>query len=168
MRAAFQAALRRVERLGRRLGDQRVDRLVERLGRGQRILIVGQRDVGIGRDHRLRIGLGFRRQHEDRRSQGRRRRQRGKPGRMPGPGKCARHACLLAWYELQIVVMAAGANSLPSPDTRVAARFAWPAAGIANALRAGNRVEMRQNSLQSHGSKPRHQRCTFTVAFGSP
>ena len=44
---------RRVQRVGRRLGDQRVDRLVEQLGRGERILVFGERDVGIGRDHRL-------------------------------------------------------------------------------------------------------------------
>ena len=53
MRAAFQAVARRVQRVGRRLGDQRIDRLVEQLGGGQRILVFGERDVGIGRDHRL-------------------------------------------------------------------------------------------------------------------
>ena len=54
------------ERLGRGLGDQRVGRLVERLGGRQRVLVSGERDVGIGRDHRLRIGVGGGRQRDER------------------------------------------------------------------------------------------------------
>ena len=72
----FPGFARGVQRLGRRLGDQRVDGLVERLGRGQRVLISGERDVGIGRDHRLRIGVGgLGRQHEERGRQQRSRRR---------------------------------------------------------------------------------------------
>ena len=43
---------RRLQRLGRGLGDQRVDRRAEPLRRLERVGVARRRDVGIGRDHR--------------------------------------------------------------------------------------------------------------------
>ncbi len=48
----------RSQRFRRGRCEQRVDRSVESARRGQRILVLRQRDVGIGREHRLRVRFG--------------------------------------------------------------------------------------------------------------
>src|SRR3546814_13099935 len=62
-----------------RIGEQFLDRLPERLGRGQRILVGGMGNVGLGREDRLLVGRGC---------AGRRRRQRHPVDRRGQDRKC--------------------------------------------------------------------------------
>ena len=80
------------QRFRRGLGDQRVGRLIEQLGGCERVLILGQRDISVGREHRFRVRLRFCRQHENRGRQRRRCSNCRQPSRQP---RCGYNHCPL-------------------------------------------------------------------------
>ncbi len=96
MRDAFQASRAAASVSAEGLAISASDGLVERLGGRKRILVFGERDVGIGRDDRLRIGLRPGRQHEDRSAEQTGCRDRGEPSAAPHHASGSDHHRLLS------------------------------------------------------------------------